>query len=80
MDEALHNWRLCYKCAHKDIGGDLEPYEFDETDYRCGRLININFKPLKVNKAVNMFTLLGRLKIFKKTSKVRSSAQVASVI
>ena len=39
MDEFLHNWRLCFKCAHKTLGGDIEPYEFDESAYLCGKRI-----------------------------------------
>ena len=39
MDEFLHNWRLCLKCAHKTLGGDIEPYEFDESAYLCGKRI-----------------------------------------
>ena len=39
MDEFLHNWRLCFKCAHKTLGGDIEPYEFDESAYLCGKKI-----------------------------------------
>ena len=39
MDEFLHNWRLCFKCAHKTLGGDIEPYEFDESANLCGKRI-----------------------------------------
>ena len=48
MDEFLHNWRLCFKCAHKTLGGDIEPYEFDESAYLCGKrirfLLTISFE------------------------------------